>query len=83
MDAIEGSDNKHFNETGPSNRYSNEGAKKNAEELANLKDQLQVNNEKVDRLQKLTYDLQAEKRELLEKVEKLEAGKSRMEKILK
>ena len=41
------------------------------------------NNERMDKLQKMVYDLQAEKRELQDKTEKLESGKLRMERILK
>jgi hypothetical protein len=42
-----------------------------------------VKNEKIEKLQKMVYDLQVERRGLIEKVEKLEQGKSRMERILK
>jgi seryl-tRNA synthetase len=37
----------------------------------------------MDRLQGMVFDLQAERRELLERIERLESGKQRMERILK
>jgi hypothetical protein len=39
--------------------------------------------EKVESMQKVLYNVQAEKKELQAKIEKLEQGKLRMEKILK
>ncbi len=41
------------------------------------------NMEKVESMQKVLYNVQAEKKELQAKIEKLEQGKLRMEKILK
>ena len=41
------------------------------------------NADKADSLQRVVFTLQAEKRELTERIEKLEQAKLRMEKILK
>jgi seryl-tRNA synthetase len=70
------------NESAISNRYSNEGVNirpKRPITAAGAND----DDGRAERLQRLVFELQSEKRELQEKTEKLEQGKQRMERILK
>ena len=82
--SLENTGAKPLNETGPSNRYSTDNSKPERKEEYLAMQQLALSNaEKAESLQRVVFSLQAEKRELSDRIEKLEQGKLRMEKILK
>ncbi len=66
---------------GGANRYSQDFKKEPKGRGDEFTERLNL--EKIDRMQKVMSDLQYEKRQLQDKVDQLEAGKQRMERILK